>query len=116
MENQKFGKRKKGIETLFDVIFWIYFIEVLVYFLFKILYIVGVASVDIFNWGTILVLLLCLGFLYLSIRLVRVGHVAAGFIGIVVALAQIFFGGALGIVIGLLLGIDSILYLVNYKK
>lgn len=112
---EKFEKRRKGVELLFDIIFWFYLIEIIGYIVFKVLYIAGIATVDIFNLGEFLILLLGLGLMFCSARLAHDGKIAAGIIGIIVAVFQVLFGDILGFIIGLLLGIDSIMYLISYK-
>ena len=116
MKNKKFEKRRKGVETLFDVIFWFYLIETVGLILFKIFYVTGLASVDVFNTVQFTVLLVGLVSMFFSSHLAHKGHVAAGIIGIFVALTQFIFGGLLWKIVGALLAIDSIMYLVYYKK
>ena len=80
---EKFEKRRKGVELLFDIIFWFYLIEIIGYIVFKVLYIAGIATVDIFNLGEFLILLLGLGLMFCSARLAHDGKIAAGIIGII---------------------------------
>ena len=53
--------------------------------------------------------------MFCSARLAHDGKIAAGIIGIIVAVLQVLFGNILGFIVGLLLGIDSIMYLISYK-
>lgn len=116
MSNGNFEKRRKEVETIFDIIFWFYLLEIIGYIVFEILYATGIASIDIFEMKEFVALLVGLCLMAISARLAHKGHIAAGIIGIIVALIQVFFGGTIGLAIGLFLGIDSIMYLINYNK
>ncbi len=116
MKNAKFEKRRKAVEGIFDCIFWFYLIEIIVSIGFKVAYGIGKASVDIFDLKSYIILLIGLCFMFFSSRLAHKGHIAAGIIGMIVGLIQFFFGKVFGVIIGLILLIDSIMYLLCFEK
>ena len=116
MGNEAFEKRRRGIQLLFTIMFWMILVEVFGYVLFKAFYALGISTVDIFNLKDFILLLISLAFMLFSTRLASSGNIFAGIIGIIVATIQILFGGIVGQIIGVLLVIDSVLYVINYNK
>ena len=115
-KSEKFEKRRKSVETIFDIIFIFQVLGLIISIVFKVLFITGIASVDVSPVLGIVIDAVFAAFTFLCARLAHHGHIAAGIIGIIVALSEIILAGILWKIVGILLLIDSILYLVNYSK
>lgn len=116
MENNEFEKRRKGVEKLFDIIFWIQLIGLILAVVLKVLYLTGKTEVDLYSYQVLAINVALLIFIFIATRLAKKGHIAAGIIGIIVGVVEIISGGIVGFIIGMLLLIDSIMFLTNYKK
>lgn len=116
MEKNDFEKRRKGVETLFDVIFWFQLIGLIIAIVLKILYKTGTINTDLYSYKVLAINFGFLVFLFFATRLAKKGHIAAGIIGLIVGIGELISGGLTGTILGILLIIDSILFLVNYKK
>lgn len=116
MSKHGFEKRRKGVELIFDIIFWVNLITLIGAVIFKVLYLLKVASADIITISNLVVYLIISLFMFFAAKLAHNGNVFAGILGILVAILEIIFAGILWKVVGVLLLIDSIMYLVNYKK
>ncbi len=101
MEKNEFEKRRKGVEKLFDILFWFQ---------------LGKIETDVYSYEVLAVNAGLLVLLFIATRLAKKGHIAAGILGIIVGIVEIIAGGIGGVIIGVLLLIDSIMFLVNYKK
>lgn len=115
MQKKDFEKRRKAIELFFDIIFWANLIGIIISVFFKVAYLTGLATVDIINYSELISNAIGLILIFIATRLAHSGHIAAGIIGIVVAILESIFAGMLGQVVGIFLGIDSVMYLINYK-
>lgn len=116
MDNKKFEKRRKGVEIIFDIIFWFNLISLIVSIAFKIFYLTGKASVDTITYQELAINVVTVIFIFVCSRLAHKGNIAAGIIGVIIAILEIMLAGILWKLIGVLLLIDSIMYLINYKK
>ena len=111
-----FEVRRKGVETVFDILFFLGVFEVLGYGLFKVLYILGIATFDVISFTEIIVSIILCGMMFICTRLAHKGYLTAGIFGIIVALFYLIFGGVFLKILGVLLLCDSILYLFKYKN
>lgn len=116
MSEEKFEKRRKGVEILLDIIFIFNLIALFVMGIYKVSYLTGKASIDMFTNKEIVIHIITTIFLYVSTRLAHKGHILAGFIGIFIAITEILLAGIIWKFVGILLLIDSIVYFVEYKK
>ncbi len=116
MKKINFENRSKAMEKLFDIIFWIQFIAVIMAIVYKILYLKGIVKSDPYTYQIIAINIGYLIFLFISTRLAKKGHVVAGIIGIIVGIGEFITGEILGIILYLLLFINSISYLDEYYK
>ncbi|MBQ1551051.1 MAG: hypothetical protein IIZ67_03020 [Bacilli bacterium] len=116
MEKNEFEKRRKGVEKLFDILFWFQLVLLVLAIVLKVLYLLGKVEIDVYSYTTLAINAGLLVFLFIATRLAKKGHIAAGIIGIIVGIVEIIAGGTVGVIIGLLLLIDSIMFLVNYNK
>ena len=110
MAQGNFEKRKKGVELVFKCLFWLNLISALIFVLLMIFGEQAVLLYPVIVFGIAAVLM------FFAAKLAHSGHIAAGIIGIIVGLFEFSGGSILSTIIGILLLIDSILYLVNYKK
>ena len=116
MSEEKFEKRRKGVEILLDIIFLFNLISLFVMGIFKVLYLNGQASVDMYNYKQIIIQCIVTVLLYISTRLAHNGHILAGFIGVFIAIVEILLAGVIWKLVGIVLLIDSIVYFIEYKK
>jgi len=116
VSKQSFEKRRKGVELIFDIIFWVNLLTLIGAIIFKVLYLLKIASVDIISISDLVVYLITALVLFFAARMAHNGNVLAGILGIFVAALEIIFAGLLWKIVGILLLIDSVMYLVNYKK
>ncbi|MEE3343308.1 MAG: hypothetical protein VZS44_04370 [Bacilli bacterium] len=106
-KKENFEKRRKGVETLFDIIFLIILIETIAYLC------LGYVKNNPSYFVSLLIVTCCM---FAAVILARKGHIAAGIIGIIIAVIQVLGGNLISLGIGLLLGTDSIMYLIDYNK
>ena len=116
MDNKNFEKARKTIEFVFDVIFLLNLFYLIIGGIFKILYATGAATVDLFTYSQLIIQAIITLILYFPTRLANKGHFAAGIIGIIVAVFEIFCGGVIWKIVGVALLIDSIIFLIKFKK
>jgi len=116
MKKDSFEKRRRGVEICFDIMFLLEVISVFVSLIFKIAYFTGIAALDIISNQEIIVGIIISAMLFVCTRLAHKGHYAAGVFGIIGSLLTWFSGGILVFVLSVLLFIDSIIYLINYKR
>lgn len=101
-------KRRKGIEFLFDIIFWF----MLIITIEEIIeYIVG--SNNLFS---LLFVIIPLIIIFFCARLAHMGNIYAGIFGIVIGTFLFLLREIIFSIIGLLLVIDSIMYIMAYSK
>lgn len=117
-KNNKFEKRKKGVVDVFRAIFWVGVIQVAYETIFRILYFTNLIKYDVTNWNTLayIISFVYLGVVFLCVKLAKKGSVYAGVLGIIFGIVEILVAGTLWKFIGIVLLIDSIMYLVHYNK
>ncbi len=116
MANKKFENRQKGIILLFEILFIYQTACLIVALLLKLAFMAHIATVDTYTSAEIYGYLEAALLAFCVARLARNGDFVAGVIGIIIGIISLIFGGILWQPIGALLLVDSILYLVNYKK
>ena len=116
MAKTDFEKRRKSVEKLFNVIFWIQLVAVVAAIILKILYLTDSISEDLFTYVQIIVNIGVVIVLFIATRLAKSGNKAAGIIGIITGIVLFVAEGLMGNILGILLLIDSILFLVNFNK
>lgn len=116
MENKNFEKRKKGIIITFNVIFWLSLANFVLQILIAIFGSLAIGKIDLSNYVDLLSYTITTIFMFTSIKLARNGSIGAGIIGVTIAIIEILFAGVVWKIIGILLLIDSIIYLIEYNK
>ena len=110
MAQGDFEKRRKGVESIFKGLFWL---NIILAIGLGVLMFIGQTDILIYP---IVVYCVAAVLMFFTSRLAHKGSLAAGIIGIIVGLLELSAASVLSTIIGILLLIDSILYIVYYKK
>ena len=101
-------KRRKGIELVFDLMFWFIVIDAI----FEIVNLLS-GKGDVVR---LVVALVLVGVMFAGARLAHNGNMVAGVVGIIVGGVVFLTGGIIFNILGALLVIDSIAYLIVLDK
>lgn len=110
-EEKKLEKRRKGVETIFDMMFMMFIIMVIIEWI--------LGEIDFSTTRGIILAIYLTGatvLTFIAARLAHHGKISAGVIGIIVGCIAILSRGILDIIAGVLLLIDSVLFIINYEN
>ena len=116
MKNDNFEKKKKNMIITFSVMFLLGLANFVIQIIITILDCLIVEKLDLSNFPNVLIYAIITIFMFISIKLLRNNSISAGIIGIILAIIEILFAGVVWKLIGILLLVDSIIYLVDFNK
>lgn len=111
-----FENSRKTVETIFDLIYWFGIISLGLAILLEILHKTGTPNIYTVSTKSVIVTAISTAIMYYSARLAHKGKLAAGIIGIIVSVLYIISNNLLNLILGIILLVDSILYIVNFKR
>ena len=111
-------KSRKKIIEYFNAMFWANIICLLLDVVVNFLHVVNILKYDVSNLtlvGFIISIIYIIG-MYITVKLAKENSILAGILGIAFGTLEIILGGSLFKIIGIILVINSIMYLTLLKK